>query len=131
LPTTTKLPKALSAGEEQFWLHCKATFHPLNLPLREYQFAPPRMWRLDFFFERHGLAVEIEGGVHRMGRHQRPEGFINDIQKYNSAALMGITVLRYTPAMVKAGTAINEVIEVLTMLESRREAQRTLPAVRA
>ena len=35
------------------------------------------------------------------------------MEKYNTAALLGWTVLRFTPAMVKSGAAINLVLEAL------------------
>lgn len=91
--------RALSPGEEAFALHCRAEG---LTPKREYRFAPPRK-----------LAVEIEGGTGVYGRHQRPGGFEKDAEKYNTAAKMGITVIRYTTRMVMNGTAINDVLEVL------------------
>ena len=112
MSTTQKrsLPKALSPGEEAFALHCQA--EKLTL-IREYVFHPTRKWRFDFYFPDINLAVEIEGGMRGFGRHQRPGGFTADCSKYNAAALMGITVLRYTPAMVTSGTAIDDVLKLL------------------
>lgn len=104
------IPRPLSAGEEQFALHCQ--IYKLS-PIREYAFHPSRKWRFDFYFPGALLAVEIEGISRSGGRHQREGGFIADCEKYNAAALMGIRVLRYTPAMVKAGTAIDDVLKLL------------------
>ena len=103
----SKLPKKLSPGECAFALHCRAEG---LTPEREYVFAPPRKWRFDFYFPDNKLAVEIEGGYG--GRHQRG-GFEKDMEKYNTAAKMGIIVLRYTTRMVMDGTAINDVLEAL------------------
>jgi very-short-patch-repair endonuclease len=100
-----RCPRALSQGEEAFALHCRAE---CLYPVREYMFHPKRKWRFDFYFPSHKLAVEVEGVGG--GRHQRIGGFKGDCHKYNSAALMGITVLRYTTDMVKQGTAIDEVL---------------------
>jgi very-short-patch-repair endonuclease len=111
----TNLPKALSVGEETFWLHCRA--NGLQ-PEREYFFHPKRKWRFDFFFPDVRLAVEVEGGVN--GRHQRIGGFTGDAFKYNAAAMMGIFVLRYTTAMVTDGTAINDVMELLRRVAADR-----------
>jgi very-short-patch-repair endonuclease len=108
---SSRIPQPGSPGEEAFWLHCQAHFHPVNQPLREFVFHPKRKWRLDFYFPEHKLAVEIEGG--NGGRHQRRAGFEGDCCKYNAAAKMGITVLRYTTAMVMAGDAINDVLALL------------------
>jgi very-short-patch-repair endonuclease len=102
------IPKALSPGEESFALHCKVEG---LYPEREFVFAPPRKWRFDFYFPNIKVAVEDEGGY--FGRHQRPGGFEKDAEKYNTAARMGITVLRYTTRMVMDGTAIADVLEAL------------------
>ena len=102
--------RALSKGEELFALHCKA--HKLT-PEREFRFQPDRKWRFDFFFPKSKLAVEIEGGTYQIGRHQRAGGFVEDCVKYNSAAIMGICVLRYTTEMVESGAAINDVLAAL------------------
>jgi|FreactcultuFSWF8_1027224.scaffolds.fasta_scaffold02376_3 very-short-patch-repair endonuclease len=104
------IPKALSPGECAFALHCQA--EGLS-PEREVVFAPPRKWRFDFYFPDRKLAVEIEGGTGMYGRHQRPMGFERDAEKYNTAAIMGITVLRFTTRMVMRGDAISEVLEAL------------------
>ncbi len=104
-------PKRLSKGEEAFWLHCIAEFHPARQPLREYKFHPTRKWRFDFYFTANRIAVEVEGGYG--GRHQSTVGFRNDCEKYNAASKMGITVLRYTTDMVMRGDAINDVLEML------------------
>ena len=103
-----KIPQPLSPGEEAFMLHCRA--EKLN-PVREYEFFPGRKWRFDFAFACNGkkVAVEIEG----RGRHQSFGGFDKDCEKYNHAAIMGWYVLRFTPAMVMRGDAINDVLEVL------------------
>ena len=104
------IPKALSPGEEEFALHWRA--EKLN-PVREYVFHPDRKWRLDFYFPEQKLGVEIEGVMREFGRHQRPGGFADDCEKYNAAALMGITVLRYTSRMVTYGSAIDDVLSAL------------------
>jgi very-short-patch-repair endonuclease len=103
-------PKPLSKGEEAFALHCRVD--GLN-PIREHAFHPSRKWQLDFFFPERKIGVEIEGGTWQLGRHQRPGGFKADCEKYNAAALMGITILRYTTDMVLSGEAINQVNDVL------------------
>lgn len=63
---------------------------------REHRFAPPRRWRFDFAHPASRVAVEVEGGVWRRGRHNRPKGFIADCEKYSAAALAGWTVVRLT-----------------------------------
>ena len=73
---------------------------------REYRFAPPRRWRFDFAWTDIRLALEIEGGTWVTGRHNRPVGYAKDLEKYNTATLMGWRVLRVTPALVTDGTAL-------------------------
>jgi very-short-patch-repair endonuclease len=99
-----------SSGEAEFALHCRA--HKLEL-IPEYQFAPPRRWRADFAHMETMLLIEIEGGAWTGGRHTRGAGFVGDIEKYNSAVMLGYSVLRYTPEMVKSGVAIAQVIEFI------------------
>jgi len=66
--------------------------------VKEFRFHPKRMWRFDYAFPEHKIALEVEGGVYTQGRHTRPLGFLGDIEKYNTATLMGWRVFRCTPA---------------------------------
>jgi hypothetical protein len=59
----------------------------------EYRFAEGRRFRFDYY-HMNGVAIELEGGVWTRGRHTRPSGFLNDMEKYNLAASMGILVFR-------------------------------------
>ena len=65
--------------------------------VKEYKFHPKRRWRFDYAIPEHKIALEVEGGVWSQGRHTRPQGFLNDIEKYNTAGLMGWRVFRTTP----------------------------------
>lgn len=71
----------------------------LPLPEQEYKFHPIRLWRFDFAWpsKNHMVAIEYDGGLwkHGGGRHNRPKGFINDMEKINQATVMGWRVLRY------------------------------------
>lgn len=69
------------------------------LPVREYQFAPPRKWRFDFAWLDAMIAVEVEGGIFVRGRHVHPKGFLNDMEKYNTATRLGWRVLRWNPSL--------------------------------
>lgn len=82
---------------------------------REYIFHPTRKWRLDFAWPEHMLAVEVEGGIWTGGGHTRGSGFLRDCEKYNAAALMGWTVLRYPVNMIDSGQASLQVKEALMM----------------
>lgn len=109
-PRRYKIPQAESPGEASFALFC--FIHKLE-PVREYRFAPARKWRFDFAFPEHMLAVEVEGGVHRAGRHSRGAGMEADMEKYNHASKMGWKVLRYSTEMVLRGVAIEDVLDII------------------
>lgn len=86
----------------------------------EYQFAPPRKWRLDFAWPDQKVAVEIEGVVYEDGgRHQRVKGFLADCEKYEAALVKGWKVYRVPGPWVAEGkTTIwrPQVMEVLRQL---------------
>jgi len=63
----------------------------------EYKFHPKRKWRFDFANPVLKIAIEQEGGVWISGRHNRGKGFLNDMEKYNQAVILGWKVLRYPP----------------------------------
>ena len=65
--------------------------------VKEYRFHPKRLWRFDYAIPEHKVALEVEGGVWTGGRHIRAQGFLGDMEKYNTATLMGWKVLRTTP----------------------------------
>jgi hypothetical protein len=68
---------------------------------KEYKFCPTRKWRFDLANKEHKIAVEIEGGAFTNGRHTRGVGFINDMEKYNEAAILGWVVFRITPTQYR------------------------------
>lgn len=79
--------------------------------VRQYKFAAPeRKYQADFAWPHRRLIVEIEGGTWGYGRHNRPQGFEEDCNKYNLAVLQGWDVLRFTSSQVKRQEAV-DVIE--------------------
>lgn len=74
---------------------------------REFQFHPIRKWRFDYAIPSRKVALEVEGGAWTGGRHTRAQGFINDMEKYNTAALMGWRVLRVTPEQLLTGSTLS------------------------
>lgn len=78
----------------------------LQEPVTEHRFDLSRRWRFDLAWPAHKVAVEIEGGVFSKGRHLRPQGFLNDLEKYNAATLAGWKLYRITPQMVSSGAAL-------------------------
>lgn len=64
-----------------------------------------RRFACDYFFPDLNVIVEIEGiaFLGRMTRHTTPMGFEKDTIKYNAAAMIGYTLLRYSPRQLRAG----------------------------
>ncbi len=119
------MPKEPSTLEIAFMRTWKANARQeWPYPKKQFRFHPKRLWRFDFAWEAHRLAVELEGGVMSfpvkcdkcgepvervnkrtgrkervyaaMGRHTRSAGFQGDCEKYNQATALGWRVLRFT-----------------------------------
>lgn len=105
----------MSQLEETFALHLRAAKQ--TGWVREHKFHPTRRWRFDFYQPDLKLAVECEGGIFTGGRHTRAGGFLADAEKYNAAAEMGITVLRFASPMIKSGEAIAQVERIVKSLK--------------
>ncbi len=86
----------------------------LPRPVREFRFAPPRLWRFDFAWPDRGLAIEVEGGTFVHGRHNRGGGMAKDAEKYNTAALAGWVIVRVTTDMFRTSEAFDTVRRALT-----------------
>lgn len=107
---SAKQSRELSVGEVLLATHlraCKIGFE------QEYKFHPKRKWRADFLITGTKILVEVEGGIWSGGRHTRGKGYIGDMEKYNSAAMMGFTVLRFSTEQVKAGVAIKQIEQLV------------------
>lgn len=79
--------------------------HGLPPPVPEHRFCE-RKWKFDFcWLAPHCVALEVEGGIWRRGggAHSRPAAILRDIEKYNSATVMGWRVFRCTPEQIKSG----------------------------
>lgn len=89
----------------------------IPLPIAEYRFEPSRKWRVDFYFEANGvrLALEVEGGVWLSGRHNRPEGFLRDMEKYNALTAAGIFLYRVTPGDLCKHKTIKNIKNILKL----------------
>ena len=69
---------------------------------REFRFHVERKWRADFAHLESRTLIEVEGGIYIQGRHNRPQGFAADAEKYLEAALDGWRVLRLTELQITA-----------------------------
>lgn len=74
---------------------CKTDLHVDCV--KEFRFHPVRLWRFDYAIPEYKIALEVEGGVWTGGRHTSSVGFLGDMEKYNTATLMGWRVFRTTP----------------------------------
>lgn len=99
-----------SRGEELLDFQLRSYSLPF---VREFIFHPTRKWRFDFAYLPRKLAIEVEGGIYSKGRHTRPKGYQNDMEKYNAASALGWTLLRFTPEQVKKGIAVLEIRKFL------------------
>jgi len=106
--------------EDTLAFHIRAAGLPE--PEREYRFHPVRRWRFDFAVRRWRfdfaypdkmIAIECEGGTWSGGRHSRGQGFEDDCIKYNTAAIMGWVVLRFTGKLINNWYAISVIEEAL------------------
>lgn len=102
-----KAGRVPSPGEEALALHLRAYG---VAAVRQHLFAEHlgRGFAFDFAWPELRLAVEVDGAVHRIkGR------FAADVERHNLAQLLGWRVLRFRPADVLSGKAIDAVRAVL------------------
>lgn len=81
--------------------------------VKEHLFHPTRKWSFDYAIVQYKVAIEIDGAVWTIGRHNRPTGYINDMEKLNTAASMGWLVLRFTTADRLNGETLRLIRETL------------------
>ena len=63
----------------------------------EFKFHPVRKWKADYFIPSLKLLIEKEGGVYTHGAHGSVSGILRDIEKYNSATILGYSIIRVLP----------------------------------
>jgi very-short-patch-repair endonuclease len=78
---------------------------------KEVRFHPVRKFRFDYqIFSKSEpdllLALEIDGGNWKGGRHTSGQGFETDHVKFNLALMHGWKVLRYTASQVRTNPAM-------------------------
>lgn len=78
----------------------------LPIPVKEFKFHPTRKWRFDYAFTDIKVALELEGGIWIQGRHTRPKGYKNDMEKYTEASILGWRVLRIEPKDLLSNSTI-------------------------
>lgn len=85
---------------EKRWQLWWGALSPAIVLVPEYKFHPTRKWRFDFAHLETKVAIELEGGVYSFGRHNRAQGFLDDMEKYNAALERGWRVFRYGTGQV-------------------------------
>jgi len=71
-----------------------------------------RDWRFDFAFIDDKIALEVNGGTWRNGRHNRGSSIRDEYTKLNAASLLGWRVFLFSTDMVKDETASQTVIDI-------------------
>lgn len=113
--------KRLATKEgHQKLLGLQLEIYHLPWPLPEYQFHPPRQWRIDFGWPESKIALEVEGGIYggKGGGHRSISGFEAGLEKYNQLAIDGWRLIRVLPEWLdeKNGRAITLVRQMLEPL---------------
>lgn len=91
----------------------------LRKRLREAQLKD---WRFDFAWPDLMFAVEVEGGAHVNGRHNRGKGFEEDLLKYHHAVRLGWTVYRCSRPLIVSWMAAHVIRDQLEHRRLRRTA---------
>ncbi|MDQ9009016.1 hypothetical protein RFI36_04775 [Acinetobacter gerneri] len=104
--SSVKKERVVSEGEATLIQHLQAYRIEFE---QEFQFNKDRRWRADFYLVGTNILIEVEGGIWSNGRHTRGKGYLGDMEKYNSATMLGYSVYRYSTEQVKSGKAIEEI----------------------
>lgn len=82
-------------------------------PQREFRFCRDRKFRFDFAWPILRIAVEVQGGLWIIGRHNRPASMEKEYEKLNLATLYGWRVFLFTPRMIHSGEALDLLKQVI------------------
>ena len=85
----------------------------LPVPQREFRFCRDRKFRFDFAWPILRIAVEVQGGLWIIGRHNRPSAMDSEYEKLNLATLYGWRMFLFTPRMIRSGEAIDLLKQIL------------------
>lgn len=87
----------------------------IPVPVKEFKFHHTRQWRFDYAWPQYKIALEVEGGIfgytdkqgnkRKGGAHSSVTGILRDLEKYNSAAVLGYRIIRVQPSdLMKTST---------------------------
>lgn len=94
--TRKKVISSTASAKVDLFLNYLQQQFPAVEVVKELRFYPERRWRFDYAFPALKVAIEIDGAVWTQGRHNRPAGYLADMEKLNTAASMGWLVLRFS-----------------------------------
>lgn len=100
LPPKKKKPRDLKVLDRRFTETFSKVGGLMESLVPEYRFHPVRKWRADYYHPATKTLIEIEGGLHMLGKHNKAEGFVKDAVKYNTAESMGFRVFRLPSALI-------------------------------
>ena len=114
LPAAPKKPGAKAPAKDPALFLAMCAAHGLPEPVPEYRFCE-RGWRFDWAWpnSKPMVALEQEGAVWTQGRHTRGKGVIEDMAKYNRAAVLGWSVIRCTPQQIADGSIFPTLVEAV------------------
>lgn len=108
-----QVPRGATRGRyPMFPAYCR--HHGLPAPASEVRFHPTRKWLFDFAWPEQKVALEVDGGVWSRGRHTRGAGFLRDMEKINTATVMGWRVVRCTPQTLTTRDTVAMLAALLT-----------------
>jgi very-short-patch-repair endonuclease len=84
-------------------------------PEREYLFCHKRKFRMDYAWPNNGFFMEVEGGIWQQGRHNRAQGYLKDMEKYNLAAMLGWRMIRITPEELNKMSTISMIQKMIEL----------------
>ncbi len=114
----TKIPVALSEGEETLALALRTQRIRFQ---RQYKAHPDHNWAVDFYFTGSDLIVEVDGGnrMIRYDKNGKPHAVGDHIQdadyeRHTELVIQGYRILRFTPAQVRKGYALDAIVRALS-----------------
>jgi hypothetical protein len=115
---TGRKPPIVADGKSTKLFDSLCEAHGLPVPVHEFEFAAEigRNWRADWVFEG-WLIVEQVGGVWTSGHHSRGQTQIDDMERRNTAQILGYVVLEFTPEQIESGAAFGVIRKALAARE--------------
>lgn len=112
-----KEPKKKLSRKEELELKVSRQLSMANIPPWETQlrFKPPRLWRFDFAWPEHMVALEVNGGTFMSGKNKHTNGarLHGEYEKLNAAQTLGWVVLQCDAKHVSKGEVVTFVFDAL------------------